>query len=182
MRDITYKELINTIAKDNFLNAMFLSYIRTSPLSKGRIVLDYGTGYGCGSYLLSLNAKSVDGFDTDVKKITFAKEIFRKKNLKFFSDPSLLLKDNNYDLICVFQVLQYVQFPYIAVSFLINNIKEGGIIKISIKNSYKKIQIILDNITTQNNIFVLLNKEIYPLSKEDNIIEYTFTKISGRDE
>lgn len=169
MGEIIDELLLETISKDEFLHRMALSYYRIQNEASGKQILDYGCGYGWGSYLLSLKAKSVEGFDIDYERIIFAKEMFRRENLNYSNQRCF--ENKKYDIICMFQVLQHVTSPHEVINLLSKSMKESGIIKVSIKRSCKEVQKVLKDIVIKGHLF-LLYKKMYPLSLEDDVIEY----------
>ena len=58
-------------------------YLYAMQFVVGKDVVDIACGEGYGSYLLAQTAKSVMGIDLSDEAITFAKKVYRKKNLSF---------------------------------------------------------------------------------------------------
>lgn len=76
-----------------------------------RRVLDLGCGQGYGSFLLSENAKEVTGLDYHEPAISYAREKYKRDNLKFIhlNASSLKKLEERFDCICCFQVIEHIK-------------------------------------------------------------------------
>ena len=101
-------QYLDLIRKDPFLHAMLASYDNAAAAQVQDCVLDYGCGYGWGSYILSDSFRHVTGYDPDAERISFARRHFARKNIAFTQHGGLLA-GRRYDVICLFMVLPYVE-------------------------------------------------------------------------
>jgi 2-polyprenyl-3-methyl-5-hydroxy-6-metoxy-1,4-benzoquinol methylase len=101
------------------------------------VVLDYGCGFGWGSFYLSQFSKKVVGIDIDHKRIKYAQKKFAAKNIKFYTLKSFLEMKGKplFEVICLLQVIQHVKNHKELFDNLLKIIKKGGIIIITTKKS-----------------------------------------------
>ena len=72
-------------------------------------VLDAACGVGYGSYLISKNCKSIIGVDFSKSAIQYAKNYYKRKNIKFINMDILNLKENKkFDLIVSLETLEHL--------------------------------------------------------------------------
>ena len=93
-------QYLDLIRKDPFLHAMLASYDNAAAAQVQDCVLDYGCGYGWGSYILSDSFRHVTGYDPDAERISFARRHFARKNIAFTQHGGLLA-GRRYDVICL---------------------------------------------------------------------------------
>lgn len=82
-------QYLDLIRKDPFLHAMLASYDNAAAAQVQDCVLDYGCGYGWGSYILSDSFRHVTGYDPDAERISFARRHFARKNIAFTQDGGI---------------------------------------------------------------------------------------------
>lgn len=103
----------------------------------GRRVLDYGSGEGYGSLLLSDVASSVVGVDIDPQAVSHASERYRSQsNLTFTSldGHTLPFDDQHFDLITCFEVIEHVPNPDEVLAELSRLLAIDGMLLISTPN------------------------------------------------
>lgn len=72
-------------------------------------VVDLGCGTGYGSYILSMTAKSVVGYDINPRVIDYAQENFRAPNLKFVqADIEFASIAQDVNMVIAFEVLEHL--------------------------------------------------------------------------
>lgn len=118
---------------DQIYEEQFFQWI--SPLSKddlnNKVILDAGCGIGRNSYYcLENGAKEVHLFDVEESTVEIAKD-----NLKDF-DNTIIFKDsiynqesvknNTYDIVMSIGVIHHLSDPKIAISKLLEKVKQGG--------------------------------------------------------
>ena len=124
------EEIIRTIREDPFLSVMFSCYERAGEYAWDKNVLDYGCGYGWGSWWVAAWAREVTGYDPDRERIRFAQEnfkSFKRENLSFTWNVDELEK-GQYNMICLFMVISYIEE------------KEGGFLPCSERYSMGELQ------------------------------------------
>ena len=77
---------------------------------KGKKVLDAACGEGYGSNILSQYATSVTGIDISNEAVTYAKEHYKRDNLKYIcaSIENIPLEDHSIDVIVSFETIEHV--------------------------------------------------------------------------
>lgn len=135
-----YLELIH---RDPFLCAMLASYENAVGAAAGKDVLDYGCGYGWGSYMLSWHCRRVTAYDPAPERIEFAGRVFSRENIDFVSEEAGL-SGKQYDLVCIFMVLPYVGDCGDILTRLPGYLKPGGMIMLSYKNTCRALARALD--------------------------------------
>ena len=101
---------LHLIQGDPFLAPMLASYDHAARHACGKRVLDFGCGYGWGSYMLSPHCLAVTGFDPDLERIQFARQTFQAKNINLHWDIRSLA-GRTYDVVCLFMVLPHAADP-----------------------------------------------------------------------
>ena len=124
---------LETIRSDMFLNGLMMSYDQACNSAGGRLVLDYGCGYGWGSYLLSGSARQVMGYDLDRTRIQFARGMFAKRNLTFLTDV-IYLPAGSFEMVCLFLVLPWAENPLQVLDQAGNCLVPGGELWLSFKS------------------------------------------------
>ena len=86
-------------------------YLWAGQLTKGRRVLDLGSGEGFGSALLAGEAASVDGIDIDPRSVEHSQLNYGAPNLTFHQGSALELgafADDAFDVVVAFEVLEHL--------------------------------------------------------------------------
>jgi 2-polyprenyl-3-methyl-5-hydroxy-6-metoxy-1,4-benzoquinol methylase len=93
-------------------------------------VIDFGSG--AGGFLIKVKelAKTVVGVELDKK----VKKYYKKKNIKLLSNLNKL-KNNNFDIITAFHIIEHLQEPKLVLKELISKLKKGGKLIIEVPNS-----------------------------------------------
>lgn len=97
---------------DNVSELMFSlhRYYNIAQICINKSVLDIACGTGYGSYILSNKAKSVVGFDIDKSSISYAKENFKKDNLKFIKGNAIRtgFENNSFDIVISCETIEHL--------------------------------------------------------------------------
>lgn len=112
-------------------------YAFASRFSKGKKVLDLGSGEGYGCNLLANEAESVIGVDANTKAIHQAKKTYPRRNLSFIqgSVTDLPIKDNGaFDLIICYETIEHVEEHQAVMREVKRLLKEDGLFIISSPN------------------------------------------------
>jgi GT2 family glycosyltransferase/glycosyltransferase involved in cell wall biosynthesis/SAM-dependent methyltransferase len=86
-------------------------YLWAASLTKGRHVLDLGSGEGFGSAILAAEAKMVQGVDVDEPTVTHSQLNYVAPNLDFRVGSALELDafaDNTFDVVVAFEVVEHL--------------------------------------------------------------------------
>lgn len=134
-----YLELIR---RDPFLSAMLASYDKVKQFAGDKNILDYGCGYGWGTYLLSRQCAHITGYDPAEDRIRFAHHVFSRKNIMFYKDEEAL-SGRRYDIICLFMVLSSVEGEESPLERIPAYLGTGGELWISYKSSDHRIPYLL---------------------------------------
>lgn len=126
------EEIIRTIREDPFLSVMFSCYERAGECAENKRVLDYGCGYGWGSWWTAAWAREVTGYDPDRERIQFAKEYFERENLSYFWNRAELVK-GQYDMVCLFMVVPYIKDKEAVLGEAVSCLAQGGTLWVSYK-------------------------------------------------
>jgi SAM-dependent methyltransferase len=107
----------------------FCAYKFAKAFIRQRDVLDIGCGEGYGADFLADSAKTVLGIDYDEAVIDYAKNKYRKENLKF---AVMDIKDLNslnqkFDVICSFQNIEHIRGVGKLLSDINNLLRNNGI-------------------------------------------------------
>jgi len=113
------------------------TYKYAESYSKGKCVLDFGCGSGYGSYGLSLVAEHVTAVDISTEAVEYAKENYYNKNLIYcmISD----LKNEKFDVITSFQVIEHVSNEKKYLETLKALLKPDGYLIISTPDKEKRL-------------------------------------------
>ncbi|MBC8588957.1 methyltransferase domain-containing protein [Paratissierella segnis] len=127
----------DTIRTSKFLSIIFAPYELTEEKIKKQVVLDYGCGYGGGSYYLAKHAKTVTGYDLDITRIEFAEKTFVSScvNLVYTNQYKDLIA-HYYDVICIFHVFTKKMNIADIVKQVLMLIKPTGRIYIALKDEF----------------------------------------------
>jgi SAM-dependent methyltransferase len=90
-------------------------YLFAVQYTKGKSVLDAGTGPGYGAYLLKMaGAACVQAIDNDAPTINKARDIYKTEGLRFFVDDCEHLHQvvKPVDIICSFENIEHLQSPH----------------------------------------------------------------------
>lgn len=168
------EEYLELIRRDSFLGNMLSSYERSSQYSRDLEALDYGCGYGWGSYVLAGVCRRVTGYDPDGNRISFAGSIFRKENIRFCLEEHEIT-EQSYDVACLFMVLPYVREADKLLERLGGYIKKGGSLFLSYKHDNGRLSEILEQWGSSRG-FRLLSKREFLLSEAENMVECSYCK------
>ena len=129
------EEIIRTIREDPFLSVMFSCYERAGEYAWDKNVLDYGCGYGWGSWWVAAWAREVAGYDPDRERIRFAQEnfkSFKRENLSFTWNVDELEK-GQYNMICLFMVISYIEEKEAVLKQAVSCLAQSGTLWVSYK-------------------------------------------------
>ena len=171
-------QYLDLIRKDPFLHAMLASYDNAAAAQVQDCVLDYGCGYGWGSYILSDSFRHVTGYDPDAERISFARRHFARKNIAFTQDGGLLA-GRRYDVICLFMFLPYVEDSGELLARLGMCLKPEGFIWISYKSADTALLTVIKSWSQQRG-FVLACSSSRRLSDREEVVEQCYGR--HRDE
>lgn len=89
----------------------FSAYKFAEDYVSGKNVLDIGCGEGYGTHYLSGFAESITGIDYDKTIVEYAKEKYRRNNLKFYTldIKNIDSLDSRFEAVCSFQVIEHIQ-------------------------------------------------------------------------
>jgi len=82
------------------------------PYIKNKVVLDLGCGSGYGTYYLSIKgAKHIIGIDISKEAIRYCKDQYFNENLQYVTmdGSKLAFKDNSFDCVTSFQVIEHIE-------------------------------------------------------------------------
>jgi len=163
------KQYMDSIRSDPFLNCLMMSYDKAFAYAKGRTVLDYGCGYGWGSYLLSGCAQQVTGYDPDEGRIQFAHAIFQEKNITYLTDAKCL-PDRSFDMVCLFLVLPCAEEPLKVLGHIGDCLIPGGFLWLSFKSGNDWLEDLVAHWVFRKNAQLLYSGHRY-LSKAVDLVE-----------
>jgi 2-polyprenyl-3-methyl-5-hydroxy-6-metoxy-1,4-benzoquinol methylase len=113
------------------------AYVFASPYCEDKVVLDFGSGGGYGLIHLSKYAKKVIGVDIDQTAVDYCKKHITAPNvdvLKIAGDYSLPFRDNSFDVIVTFQVIEHVSEVLEYLKSLKRVLKPRGTLLLSTPN------------------------------------------------
>lgn len=131
------------------------------------IVLDNGCGTGYGAFLLAPFVSKIIGTDISSDAICKAKQKYQHKNLCFeiMDAQNLKFANDNFDLICSFQVIEHIEKIDLYLNEMKRVIKPNGMIVISTPNKY--------TFATQEKIGNPFHiKEFYPEELQNFLLKY----------
>ena len=101
------------------------------------VVLDGGCGYGFGSDMLAKRVSRVIGVDVSPQAIAYAKKHYNSDNIIYLIgnlENQLIHSHGHYDIITLFEVLEHIDEPKNALRALRENIKDEGLLFVSVPN------------------------------------------------
>ncbi len=99
-------------------------------VNKGCEILDYGCAAGEFVEFAS-QVYDMDGCDISTAAIEMAKRKYADKCDRFFSIKEALEDNKKYDAICLWDVIEHIDYPNSIVTLLRGKIKEGGFVILS---------------------------------------------------
>lgn len=105
------------------------TYKFAQPYAEGKHILDFGCGSGYGSFGLSKVAKQVTAVDISAEAVEYAATHYTNKNLKYCLITDL--KDETFDVITSFQVIEHVSNDRKYLETLKKHLKTGGCLLLS---------------------------------------------------
>lgn len=169
---------LQLIRKDAFLCAMLASYENAVSSAMGLRVLDYGCGYGWGSYIISGSCRQITGYDPDISRIVFARSVFGRENIAFVSDETLLAGER-FDLVLLFMVLPYADNIENLLGKCGDYLKPGGMVRLSCKSTVYVFDSVFDKWAAVCGFTLVRGCSRY-LSDEESVEERYYCK--NRDE
>jgi ubiquinone/menaquinone biosynthesis C-methylase UbiE len=113
-------------------------YVFSHPFVAGRSVLDVGCGPGQGAWLLAnRGAEQVIALDLDERKVRHFPKLCSNRNniLKLAMDGQRLgFKDQTYEIVTCFEVIEHVPRPDMLLSELRRILKEDGLLLLTTPN------------------------------------------------
>ena len=105
---------------------------------KDKTVLDIGCGYGALSSLLLEKGAKVYGTETNASKLKIALKFIKDKKFHFHivSGETLPFKDNFFDAIFLFDVIEHVKNPHKIIKECERVLKPGGILYVEFTPYY----------------------------------------------
>lgn len=163
-----YLDKLNDLSLSYY--SKYIKYIKKYLINKNSIFLDVGCGNG-----IVLNefkkARYGNGYGLDVSRL-FIKEAKSKglKNVYSYNGNKLPFKNNFFDLIGSFNVLEHTQNPERFIKEQVSKLKPNGFIIVSCPNflsvlfpsNHRKLKGIKNK---TKNLFSIIKKIIYPSSK-----------------
>ncbi len=97
-------------------------------INKNSNVLEFGCGSGYGSKYLSNFCKNIEALDVSIGCISENRKNIKEKNLKFYyyDGVNLDYKDNTFDVIISFQVIEHVKDVELYLKNMIRVLKPSG--------------------------------------------------------
>lgn len=125
-----------------------------------RSVLDIGSGTGFGTQLLSKNASSVVGIDTDPLAVDFAQKAFgHLHNVEFYQSDAMDVQ-GKYETITMVDVIEHIHYDSVAVNCVASLLALEGVFYCTTPNSksrYRKSECHIREYTP-GQLFHLLSK------------------------
>lgn len=168
------EEYIKALREDNFLHGIFFCYEKAMLLAENKRVLDYGCGYGWGTWLLSSMARKVVGYDPDEGRIAFARKTFLTETISFIKDEHWL-EGLAYDMICLFMVLPYAEEKRAVLDRIAGYLKPGGSLWISYKTKDYALERLLEAWSKESGMRWIDSNERY-LSESENVVMNVYCK------
>ena len=86
----------------------------------GKTVRDLGCGTGYGSFLMSMIAEKVYGYDVE-EAVGFAKDHFKADNLKFYEKDVEKYRIPSTEILVCFEVMEHLNDPHVFAEKLVAN-------------------------------------------------------------
>lgn len=111
MAEFTGERIIPDQVDADLLSEHLARYAFAARLSRGKRVLDAGSGAGYGSSELARNALAVHGVDASADAVAYAREHYRLPNLAFeqASVEALPHADASFDMVVAFEVIEHLE-------------------------------------------------------------------------
>ncbi len=111
-----------------YLRHLFAYEFARNILPKNSLVLEVGCGEGYGSNLLSQYVEKVVGLDIDDKTIKHASNKYSSENciFKTYNGIKIPYKDNTFDAVVSFQVIEHIQDDENYVSEILRVLKQAS--------------------------------------------------------
>lgn len=106
---------------------------------KGKEILEVGCGYGALSFVLADYGANVTAVEVDKNKVRYAKENLKhQKNIKIgiVQNEILPFKDNSFDGIFLFDVIEHIDKPEITIEECYRVLKKSGILYVEFTPYY----------------------------------------------
>jgi 2-polyprenyl-3-methyl-5-hydroxy-6-metoxy-1,4-benzoquinol methylase len=99
-------------------------------IGKGELWLDCACGCGYGTEIMSNFVSEVHGFDIDSNTISYARENYKKDNIKFFDE---FPKDRSYDMIFSLETIEHLSIEEGAefIRSLSSVLKKDGVMVVT---------------------------------------------------
>jgi ubiquinone/menaquinone biosynthesis C-methylase UbiE len=119
-----------------YLRHLFAYEIAKNEISDNVFALEVGCGEGYGTYLLSKKATKIIGLDINKDTIAHASMKYESENCKFkvYDGQIIPYKDNTFDVVISFQVIEHIQNETKYISEIYRVLKKNGIFIISTPN------------------------------------------------
>jgi len=115
------------------LSPQFDIYSQVSRVVSGKVA-DVGSGTGFGTHLLTINARSVHGFEVDADAIQFAKKVFPFKKLRFdFGDITKEIP-GQFDFVIMIDVIEHIKHDRKALENAKKMLAKNGTLILSTPN------------------------------------------------
>lgn len=116
------------------LSPQFDIYSEISKVVRGRVA-DIGFGTGFGTHLLSVHAKEVMAYETDVEAINFAEKVFPLPKLRFlFGDISEGIDEKHFDFITMIDCIEHLKHDHRGLENAKAMMSENGALILSTPN------------------------------------------------
>lgn len=111
---------------------------KVKKLNKNSAALDIGCGYGPLLSILQKRGIRVYGTETDKDKLKIARQKLHNKNLalRYVTDEILPFKDNFFDIVFLFDVIEHVNNPKLMMSEVKRILKKGGVLYVEFTPFY----------------------------------------------
>ncbi|NMX21367.1 hypothetical protein C5S30_02795 [ANME-1 cluster archaeon GoMg4] len=119
-----------------YLKHLFAYEFASKTLSKDSIVLEVGCGEGYGTSFLSKSVKKIIGLDVDEQIVKHAQKKYGSTNCIFqvYNGKKIPFKENSFDAIISFQVIEHVQDDRSFVLEIYRILKQKGLFMLTTPN------------------------------------------------